>query len=104
MKLEFKPSKNQFSGAKHAGGWYRSPQYTRIRYSVLEYSVVGPGTQVWRVVDSASRLLKVRSQNLVLDGASNQCPVLEQVGFGAHLAYIGLKSGSEGAQKQILQT
>lgn len=104
MKLEFKPSKNQFSGAKHAGGWYQSPQYTRIKYSVLEHFAVGAGTQVWRVVYSAYRRLKVRSQKVVLDGASNRCPFLEQVGFGAHLAYIGLKSGSEGAQKQILQS
>lgn len=65
MELEFKAFKNQFSGAKHAVGWYRGAQYMGIRYLFPEPCAAGAGTQVWRVVYSASRLLRVRSQNLV---------------------------------------
>lgn len=36
----------------------------------------------YRDQERPSRLLSVRSQNLVLVWASNWCPVLEQVGFG----------------------
>lgn len=38
---------------------------------------------------------------MVLDGASNRCPVLEHVGFGDHLEYIGLKSSSDSSEKQF---